>query len=226
MTEGERCRQTRELAAELALGIADGEERARALMHAAGCDDCREELERLSTVADELLALAPEQEPPLGFELRVLRALEPPAPPRARRRPWLALVAAVLAVAAATAGGMLLAFRDDRRLADEYRATLAHAQGYYFGAVELEDARGTRAGTVFAYGGAPSWITITVVPEARSAVAGAELVTLDGSRIPLPSFQLEDGVWGGALPLGPGEVAAVHLLDRGGRSLLFAELPR
>lgn len=226
MTESERCLGIRELAVELALGIADGEERARVLEHVAGCADCRRELEHLSAVADELLALAPEQEPPLGFELRVLRALEPPAPPRARHLRRLALVAAVLAAAALTAGGMLVGFRDDRRLADQYRATLAHAHGYYFGAVELQDARGGRAGTVFAYGGAPSWITITVDPVFQSTVEGAELVARDGARIPLSSFQLEDGVWGGALPLGPREVVAVHLIDGDGRSLLIADLPR
>lgn len=225
MAGSERCAEVRELAAELALGIADGEERALVLEHAATCAGCRRELERLAGVADELLALAPEEEAPLGFELGVLRAIEPPA--SARRRPFrrLALVAAVLVTAALTAGGMLLGFRDDRRLADQYRAALEHAHGYYFGASELRDASGRRAGAVFAYGGDPSWMTIAVDPAFRGTVEEAELVAGDGGRIPLEGFRLEDGVWGGALPIGPRQLVAVHLVDRDGRSVLIADLP-
>jgi len=226
MAQTERCEQIRELAAELALGIADGEERALVLEHAASCAPCRRELERLAGVADELLALAPEKEPPLGFELRVLRAVEPPAP--ARKGPWprLALAAAVLVTAALTAGGMLIGFRDERQLADQYRAALEHAHGYYFGAAELRDARGARAGAVFAYGGDPSWITIAVDPAFQGTVTEAELVAGDGGRIPLEPFRLENGVWGGALPVSPRELVAVHLVDRDGRSILIADLPR
>ena len=37
-------------------------------------------------------------------------------------------------------GGVLFAVRDDRRLADQYRAALEQAHGSYFGAVRLVDA--------------------------------------------------------------------------------------
>lgn len=225
MTADDRCHEIRELAAELALGIADGRDRARALEHLADCADCRREVESFSAVADELLALAPEQEPPLGFELRVLRALEPPRPKRGRTARRLALVAAAVLVAVGvTAGAMLLGFRDERRLAAHYRATLAQAQGSYFGADRLHDGAGEPAGVVFAYRGSPSWITITVAPEHRDAVEGAELVDRDGRRIPLTSFRLVDGVWGGALPVGLESATAVHLVGEDGRSLLIAEL--
>jgi hypothetical protein len=214
-----------QFAAELALGIADGEDRARLLEHLADCADCRREVEGFSAVADELLVLAPEQEPALGFELRVLRSLEPPgAKPRRTARRLAVLAAAVLVAVGVTAGAMLLGFREERRLADRYRATLAQAQGSYFGAVRLHDGAGEPAGVVFAYRGSPSWITITVASEHRSSVQGAELVDRDGKRIPLASFRLVDGVWGGALPLGLESAAAVHLVDEDGRSLLIADL--
>ena len=90
-----RCEETRALAPELALGVADGEERGRALEHLAGCADCRAEVERLSNVADELLLLAPRREAPPGFESRVLaRVLPSPKPRRRRLRAVLAPVAA------------------------------------------------------------------------------------------------------------------------------------
>ncbi|MEN3283836.1 MAG: hypothetical protein V7607_4976, partial [Solirubrobacteraceae bacterium] len=71
------CDRTRELAAELALGILDGEHRAQALRHLAECPECRHAVEELTAVADELVMLAPEREPPAGFESRVLARLQP-----------------------------------------------------------------------------------------------------------------------------------------------------
>ena len=75
-----RCEETRDLAAEIALGIADGEERAEALRHLSTCGECRRVVEQLSQVADELLMLAPVQEPPAGFESRVVEAMGQASP--------------------------------------------------------------------------------------------------------------------------------------------------
>jgi hypothetical protein len=220
----DRCAETRELAVELALGIADGEDRAHALQHASECEGCRLELDRLSTLADDLLELAPEVEPPVGFELRALRSLQP----RTERRRWwprvVAVAAAALAIAGATAGGLLLAVRDDLRVADEYRATLDRAHGSSFGAVRLHDRGGKPAGVVFAYDGSPSWVLVTVDAAHRALVKRAELVSSDGRTVPLPSFRLVGGAWGGALPLALSGVGAVHLVDSKGRSVLVAYL--
>lgn len=215
-----------DLLAEVALGIADGAERARVLEHVSECADCRLELERQSAIADELLLLAPEQEPPPGFELGVLRAIEPPAPsPRSFRalfrRSLPALAAATAAVAIAV-GGLLFAFADDRRLADEYRAALDEANGSYFSAVKLADAAGRPGGVLFRYRGDPSWILVTVDPRYRGAIEQAELISRDGRRIPLRSFRLTDGAWGGSLPVPLEDVAAVHLVGADGRPVLVA----
>jgi hypothetical protein len=224
MSGDQRCEETHELLAEVALGIADGEERARVLEHVADCPDCRRALERESAVADELLVLAPEQEPPFGFELGVLRSIQRPA--RKRRllvRPFAVAAAVALAVAI-TAGGMLLAFRDDRRLADQYRATLAQAHGEYFGAVRLTDAAHRPGGVLFRYQGSPSWILVTVEPPYRATVERAELVDRGGRRVPLASFELSNGAWGGSIPVDLEDVAAVHLVGADGRSVLVADL--
>ena len=216
-----RCDELHGPLEELALGIADGEDRARVLEHVPDCDRCRVELERLSALADELLVLSPEQEPPPGFEVRVLRAVRPP-----ERRRWSLRLAPVLASAAlatvVTAGALLFAFHDERSLADHYRATLAEANGSSFGAVRLHDAAGAPAGTVFAYEGAPSWLVVTVAPDFRDQVDRAEIVTRNGRRVPLTSFRLASGAWGGALPVALDDVAAVHLVDGAGRSILVA----
>jgi hypothetical protein len=221
MDADDRCAETHALLPELALGVSDGAERARALEHVAGCADCRGALERFTSAADDLLLLAPSEETPPGFELGVLSAIDPPAPRRRRPLRRLAFAAAaVAAIVAVTAGGMSLAFRDDRRLADHYRATLREAHGTYFGARRLTDIAGRPGGVVYVYRGSPSWILVTVSPEHRGAIDRAELVTRDGRRMPIASFRLVAGTWGGSLPLDPGQVAAVHLLDTGGRPTL------
>src|SRR5690349_20818497 len=138
------CQDVRELTAEVALGIAAGDERARVLEHVSECAACRAELERFSAVADEMLLLTPEQEPPAHFEDRVLRELDPVRPvaaPAPRRRRWwpaaprFALAAAVGALAATFV--VLGATHSDRRLAAEYRASLQAAHGSRFVAVPL-----------------------------------------------------------------------------------------
>ncbi len=74
------CDEFAEVAAELALGVLTGRERAAALAHLDGCESCREHVRELTMVGDELLALLPPQEPPAGFESRVLDRLGLTAP--------------------------------------------------------------------------------------------------------------------------------------------------
>jgi hypothetical protein len=112
------CEHTRQLAAELALGIADGADRARILARVAECADCRRELERQAATADSLLLLAPEHEPPAGFELAVLREIEPPPRQTASHDPAATrLRRSRRGRGRDHGGGMLLGFGDDRRLA-------------------------------------------------------------------------------------------------------------
>jgi hypothetical protein len=218
------CHEIRGLTAEVALGVADGEDRARVLEHVSECTDCRQELEDMTSLADELVVLAPEHEPPLGFELRTIRRLQPKPERRRRwRLPAVAFAAAALAATTATAGVLFLV-RDDRRLASEYRATLSEANGTAFRAVPLRDTGGGKAGTAFVYEGAPSWMLVTV-DSPSSRATQAELVTRDGKTLALQAFTLSSRSWGGVLPLDARQVAAIHLLDDAGRSVLVAYLP-
>ena len=210
------CNELRDLAPELALGIADGEERADALRHLAACADCRRLVEQMTDVADELLMLAPAQEPPAGFESRVLEGLGLGGAPKRRRWRGLALrVAAPVAAAAVTAGILVGVYHDDHVTASRYRGALAEAGGSYFDAQALRDPGGARAGVAFTYAGRPSWLLVTVDRGHRREVASAELVTRGGQRLRLPGFRLRpDGTWGGAIPVKVHEVSAVRLLGR------------
>ena len=61
--------------AELALGVLTGRARAQALSHVESCPRCAEELEQLSRVADTVVQVAPEVEPPVGFEVRLFERM-------------------------------------------------------------------------------------------------------------------------------------------------------
>jgi len=69
------CARFADVAAELALGVLTGRERAEALAHLDHCEDCREHVRQLTMTGEELLGLLPSSEPPPGFETRVMERL-------------------------------------------------------------------------------------------------------------------------------------------------------
>jgi hypothetical protein len=224
-----RCEEIRDLTAELALGIADGEERAEALRHLSTCAECRREVEQLSQVADELLLLAPVQEPPAGFESRVVEAMGLERRPRRRR--WFSpsrlapRLGPALAAAAVTAAALIAVYQDDRQTADRYRAVLDQATGQYFLAERLADGTGAQGGVAFGYEGRPSWLFITVNPAHRDDVTRAELLTQGRRTIPLRSFALDRrGSWGGAIPVKLSGVSSIRLLGERPGEILQASL--
>ena len=83
------CAEFGDVAAELALGVLTGRERARALAHLERCDACRENVRLLTVTGEELVGLLPAIEPPAGFETRVMDrlGLGTPAPAQAPARP-------------------------------------------------------------------------------------------------------------------------------------------
>jgi predicted anti-sigma-YlaC factor YlaD len=91
------CAEVRELAPELALGILSGGERAEVLLHVNGCSRCQAYVAELTEAADMIPQLAPEAEPPPGFEARVLRRLGERE--RRTRRRWIVAAAGVAAAA-------------------------------------------------------------------------------------------------------------------------------
>ncbi len=225
------CEQTRKLASELALGIADGAERAAALEHLAGCAQCRRAVAELSEVTDELLLRAPEREPPPGFESRVLTRLLPEqATRRRRRRPSRALlVLAPAAVAALIATVVVLgATHDERRLAGQYRAALSVAHGTSFEAARLRAPGNVGAGVVYAYRGSPSWIFVYLYSGHRAERYRTELALRSGRRVELPSLRVDRATGSGGQTLGIdlSSVASVRLVGAAPGDVLEAQLPR
>jgi hypothetical protein len=223
------CARTREILPELALGIADGQERALALEHIAGCADCRRELEAFSSLADNLVELTPGREPPAGFEERVLgrlgvrRAARKPARRRVLRR--LRVAAVGLAVVAATAIAMSFVYSSDRDLASQYRTALAGAHGTYFASARLHNPAGEEVGVVFAYQGSPSWLFYVVDDRYSSGLYHEQIVTRSGRALTLSRFRFVKSTWGIATPIPVRDIEHVRLTREAGGPAFQATLP-
>ena len=241
MNDDVSCEQVRALAADLAIGITDGQERDAALRHAATCAECRLLVSELSSVVDDLLLLAPSHEPPAGFAARTLARMSPSPPqPRRRvaggalrrtagRRPWvtrLAVAASVAAALALGAGAVYQGTSGDRRLADSYRGVLAQGHGSFFAAAPLQSPTGT-LGSVFGYQGQPSWVFATLNrPAAQPERYDVQLITRDGRRLSLGETVLGGTrrTWGAQIPVELAQVSQLRFEAASGQATMVAYL--
>jgi hypothetical protein len=216
------CEDVQAAAPELALGMVSGTERAAALEHLVGCATCRAEVESLSDVADALLVLAPQAEPPLGFESRVVDRLAGAGlgvPARSRRRWRLTTVAAVTAVILGVAVGFSGLYERDRgnALDREYVNALRVLGGTALHAGRLTDVEGRPTGEVFVYDGNPSWIFVTVSDPHASGPLTVELRRTGRRPTTLTGLTVSGGTGSlGQRLAGPtGEVASVRVRGPG-----------
>src|SRR6266508_833117 len=239
MTEQPGCRQVRELIAEVALGIADAEDRDLVLRHVLTCPDCRAELSELTGVVDDLVTFTPQAEPPTGFETTVLSRYDetarqavsgrgltsyPSGRPRWRQR--VALAAGVLLVAGVSAGAVYWSDRDDREVAGGLRRSLGAAHGQYFVAFPLLDLAGTQRGAVFGYQGNPPWLAVSTSEPLPSGRYAVEVVTKTGvtRRLATGLDLAGSPAWGSAIPVAVHEVALLRILDAQDRLVPSARL--
>ena len=208
------CAALREVAAELALGTLEGSERGDALAHLAACPTCRVHVQELAEVVDGLLALAPEAEPPAGFESTVLARIdeERGVVPIGRRRPGrlLVAVAAVALLLAGVLAGLLLG------ASGEGESELAWAT--------MRSPEGESVGEVWRYGdddatlvvSVPAWADIEGEDGPRYAL---RLGLDDGDTIEVGDFGLGTGTssWGVNAPVAAGEIDSVSVVDDTGR---------
>ena len=216
------CEQLRSCAAELALDILPGRERAAAVEHLEGCPECRTEVEQLARVGDRLLSLAPLAEPPVGFESRVLQRLDR-APPRAAalRRRWASVVAAGT-IAAAGLGGWAIGTATDS-------GTPGHAASQLMSG-ELT-AGHTRIGSFFLHRGNPAWVYMTVDHDGASTGYAdnwvtCELIMEKGPAVRVGTFQLTGGYgyWGAPVRVNTAAVTGARLVGSTGTVIATASI--
>jgi hypothetical protein len=223
------CEEFANVAAELALGVLTGRERAQALAHLERCDGCRAEVRRLTLTGEELLGLLPTAEPPAGFETRVLAriGLEPPAPApkphvwtlprRSAARPpgitrrLLAAAAVVAALAVAILGGWGLRAATSTPTASSRLTSAA-----------LVSAGHHSAGTIFVYNGTPRWLYMSVDMSSGNGPVICQVVGRDGHVTTVGSFWVDNGSgsWGSPAPAGP--LAGARLVTQNGAVLATA----
>jgi hypothetical protein len=208
---------------ELALGILTGRERAAALDHLDTCSRCAAEVEELSRTADQLLHVAPETDPPVGFEVRLFDRLgvKPSAPKRAHRTgttPQRALMLVAAAAVIAVAG-----FAIGRLQAPSAPAHPSVASGppAEHSADLLSAGRHNVVGEAYTFTGQPDWLLMTMDDGSSTALVTCELVLSDGHTLALGQFWLANGYGSWAVQLPDATsirgVHVLHVVTAGGR---------
>src|SRR5215471_4518694 len=242
------CARFTDVAAELALGVLTGRERAEALAHLDHCDECREHVRQLTMTGEELLGLLPSSEPPPGFETRVMERLGLAVPgPRhaARGRLFGRLFGHGSADTRRTFGVTHLKTdltRRTRRMLAVAAVALAvivsalggwglHAAtsspaGPPLSSAELLSTSHQPVGDVFYYHGDSRWMYMSVYMKNTSGIVICQLVTTDGNVTTVGSFRLVGGYgsWGGPAA-GGGSIAGARLVSPNGSVLASASFP-
>lgn len=202
------CDRFDEHVEDLALGHLDEPLRSQLLAHASACPTCRGMLDGLGAVTDRLLELAPEAEPPAGFESRVLARIGTPSQPRRRHR-WPAVAAAVALVTAGAAGMLALrAGTDDAPVA------------------AIVTANDTRIGEVRLVADPEPHVLVTIDrPRPGPGVRYCELQLADGTWVEVGSWEVADiaaGVWAVGIDGALLDAAAMRITTADGDVLAVA----
>ena len=241
------CAEFADAAAELALGVLTGRERAQALAHLDHCEACRENVRQLTVTGEELVGLLPAIEPPAGFETRVMERLglstPTPAPAPARRvsparrfgrkladwigggltgRGGVSYPRRMLA-AAAVAAAVIVAGLGGWGL---HAATSSPAASPLSSAAFLTASHQT-AGKIFFYDGDHRWLYMSVDIGSGNGTVICQVEGPDGHLTTVGSFQLTGGYgyWGSPDPVTNGPLTGARLVTTTGTVLATATFP-
>jgi hypothetical protein len=212
------CPDVREVAPDFAFGILDGEARSDVMLHLDHCTSCQRYVSELSETADAIVLLAPEAEPPPGFERRALERIVESS----RRRRWRAtkLIAAT-AAAAAILSVVTVRIVDDSRTPTATVAAPATAQ-----TVAMVGAGDQRVGKVDVASNATA-MTLDVsvaygLPEGDYKI----VLTSGGTTRTLGTMPVYagQGSWQGSTTPTSGP-AQLTLVDQDGTTRCHADLP-
>ena len=226
------CADLADTRVELALGLLSGTDRAAAVSHLAACRTCREEVDDLSRVVDQLSLLAPQVEPPSGFETRVLAAVADGRVRRGRRLPYAfragrligGRAAAVVAVGL-VAMGLVLGFAADRT-GDRPPVEEGYVVPRVRTALAVSPSGRTTCRVVIT-GTNPA--TVVVSLDGSPGASGAYAVAMQqvaGPTIELGTLQLTDGhgVLAQAVPVDAGMLTTMLMYGEDGKVLYEAPL--
>jgi hypothetical protein len=199
------CAQLHEVAPELALAVLGGSDRAEALIHLTECSRCQTYVAELTEAADIVPFLAPEREPPPGFEQRVVARL---GAGRRRRFRRLAAVAAIAAAAAAILSITIVRVIDATSpvVPDSATATMVQAR-------MVSDATGTSAG--WAYVSDQRSVALAVDYGVDTGTYGVSVTPASGKAVVIGDMTIADqrGSWTGTSSVDLGRGSEIALVD-------------
>ncbi|HKA93740.1 MAG TPA: zf-HC2 domain-containing protein [Acidimicrobiia bacterium] len=201
------CDVVRDCAADFALGALTGRERADLLAHLDRCPSCQTLVGEYAGVADALLDLVPEADPPNALAPPVLATLRPAPLRRWRRRVVALAAAAIVAISTATGVTWALVAGGDSGSAQHaalHSAAMVGSGGLTVGRVVSTEEEHPKLAVSVDY-----WV----------ADGSYRLQALDGngSSVPVGTLQVAGGrgTWTGRVASGNHPVA-VTLVDPGG----------
>jgi hypothetical protein len=225
---GSSCADVSHTLPELALGVLTGRDRAAALAHVESCSRCADELEQLARAADAVVRVAPELEPPVGFEVRLFSRMgvtEDVAPPVRRLRipTWaLASAAAVVALAIGLGVGHGLS---SRSTGHSSVAVGKPTPGAIVTSAALWE-NGRAVGRVTTSSGTNPWMFMTLDTAAVQGKVTCQVVTNDGVTHAVGTFTVKQGygAWGAPLPVAPRDVKRAEVVSPTGTVIATATL--
>jgi hypothetical protein len=208
------CARAQERAPEFALGVLDAGEQSEMVLHLDQCARCQAFVDSLSEVVDRLPRLAPEIEPPVGFDRRVRSAMLGPRRRSARR--WVSAIAVAAAAATIVSVGVVRIVDADREIATEVPPPQR--------SVAMQ-SDGVRVGSVTIAGREQVAMRVTVdyaVPDGTYALE----LTSGGTVTSLGSLDVtrSRGEWSGTASLPRGDDAILAMVDADGREFCQAVL--
>ncbi|HEV2377229.1 MAG TPA: hypothetical protein VGS19_34335 [Streptosporangiaceae bacterium] len=221
------CAVFQDAAAELALGILTGPDRAAALKHMERCASCQAELASLAAAADHLLDLVPERGAPDGFESRMATALRQSVPGQAARRHQGKAVRRRLAgwrrryrlaaAAAATAGA--LGFGLYQVGAPPQEPAYSHAE-----VAALSTPAGAPTGEMVLTGAPYPLLVMVLNPGAARGWYHCYLRTSGGRQAFAGAFHVDrgGGAWVIRTPMPPRDLTGARLVGPGGTEIASA----
>ncbi len=222
------CAWSLDVAPELALGVLNGPERAETLEHLSTCAPCRTTVAGYTEVVDALTLVAPEVEPPAGFEDRALRRLG-----KGDDRPWWrrregrrrAFVVLVVATGAAILSIATLQIVNAAR--DPNRDVVASARAPAIRSADLSSGTGATRGKFYSTLSTPAIVFVEVESNLPDGTYDVQVVRASGAPEPVDSVTVVNGrgSFAATVAKGIGYGAVLSLVDAAGEEVARGQLP-
>jgi hypothetical protein len=180
---------------EFALGTSSGRNRALVLDHLETCVHCKVEVESLADLTDKLLWLAPEAEPTLGFETRLIERFRgSDARRRTVRRYRVSVFAAAALLAAVLGIGVGAIVTSHGTTTPPSATTVRPLTGRLMSGNQV-------VGDVTISSGSPSWMTMNIDAGMLTGTVWCQVTLADGHTQTVGKFTIANGYGSWVAPI-------------------------